>query len=182
MEALEFGVEKGLFQDKARRIGGLWPQSPNSPMFFREDFFVGKICEEGYRMCDLSLTSWWGGKRVVFQEFNQKPLVPSCLGSLRQCSTRSFHPPPGWGPRSNRYALSLKRNQDPAPELHCYFSTAFLLFSHFLILLTSMCSNLSFETQGRSRKLKAFFPTNKKWTHRLCTWKDSTGSCQDSLL
>ena len=66
MEALEFGAEKGLFQDKARRIGGLWPQSPNSPMFFREDFFVGKICEEGYRMCDLSLTSWWGGKRVVF--------------------------------------------------------------------------------------------------------------------
>ena len=55
----------------------------------------------------------------------------------------------------------LRRNQDSLLLLY-YFLTASPLFLHPPTSLISNCLNLSFGTQGRSRRLKPF-PVDRKW-------------------
>ena len=42
-EMSEFGTEKGLLQDQARKMSGLCPQTPNSPVVFGEEFLKAKF-------------------------------------------------------------------------------------------------------------------------------------------
>ena len=74
------------------------------------------------------------------------------------CSAWRYHPPPGWGPQFCRrtqrycYAYFLSRNQDPTSRLN-YHLIVPPLFLYPLPSLISNCLNLSFRTQGRSRRL-----------------------------
>ena len=57
-EMLEFGAEKGLLQDQARRMGGSCSKTLNS-LGFQGEAFIGKIWGEGCRVCDILLIGWW---------------------------------------------------------------------------------------------------------------------------
>ena len=88
----------------------------------------------------------------------------------------SYHPPPEWGPQSCRrtqthcYAYFLSRNQDPVPRLyhHLVVPPLFLYCLHSLI---SNCLNLSFGTQGKSRRLNEGYTLKQETgnTERICT-------------
>ena len=61
------------------------------------------------------------------------------------------------------YVYSLRGNQDPAPQLHCCFLTAPLLFLSSLRFLVSNCLNLPFETWGKVKEdEQSLYPTDKK--------------------
>lgn len=59
----------------------------------------------------------------------------------------------------------LRRNQDPALLLHCYFLAAPPWFPNSLPSLVSNCSNLFFRTLGKSRRSMPFFL--QTWTGDL---------------
>ena len=61
------------------------------------------------------------------------------------------------------YVYSLRRNQDPAPQLHYCFLTAPLLFLSSLRFLVSNCLNLPFETWGKVKEdEQSLYPIDKK--------------------
>ena len=64
------------------------------------------------------------------------------------------------------FCTSPQEEPGPAPSLHCCF------FLHHLIPLISNCLTLPFGTQGRSRRLKAFFLQTGNWGHKgFCAWE-----------
>ena len=88
------------------------------------------------------------------------------------CSMWSDHLPPGWGlqfcRRTQRrcYAYFLSRNQDPTSRLN-YHLIVPPLFLYPLPSLISNCLNLSFGTQGRSRRLnEAYVLQTRNGEHR----------------
>ena len=48
----EFGVEKGLLQGAARRMGGSCPKNSKLPRRFQESIFKGQVKEGLSRICD----------------------------------------------------------------------------------------------------------------------------------
>ena len=73
--------------------------------------------------------------------------------------------------------ISLEGDPGLCPILHSFFLTVSPLILHYLLSLVSNCLNLLFGTQGRSRRLKPYFPSSGEMgdTERVCTWEDPTG-------
>ena len=61
------------------------------------------------------------------------------------------------------HCISLEGDPGLSPILHYFFLTVSPLILHYLPSLVSNCLNLLFGTQGQSRRLNPYFPTNKKW-------------------
>ena len=51
----EFGTEKGLLKGQARRMGIVHAQNPQTLGWFSGENFLGKIWDEGCRVCDFLL-------------------------------------------------------------------------------------------------------------------------------
>ena len=66
--------------------------------------------------------------------------------------------------RDNCSVYPLKRNQDPALLLHCYFLAAPPSFPNSFASLVSNCLSLFFRTPGKSRSMPFFLQT---WTGDL---------------
>ena len=101
----EFGPAKDLLQSEARRMGGSCSKTPNSPVIFWWEVFIGNIWDEGYRVYDFLLIRLWWGSRVVLQEPCAQPQVAILhlgegLSSYR--ITQRYC-----------YVYLLRRNQDP---------------------------------------------------------------------
>ena len=90
----------------------------------------------------LCSSSSWVGALVLLKELKDLYQIAMCTA-----------PPP-------------RRNQDSAPSLCYYFLTAFTLFPYAFRSLVKNCLNLPFGTQGRSRRLKAFFLQTRNGEHR----------------
>ena len=122
---------------------------PELPDGFQGEVFIGKIWGAGCRVCDFLPIGWWWGNRAVLQESHAQPEVTilHLSGVLSSCR------------RTQRYYVyPLRRNQDPAPSLHCCFLSAPPLFLCPLPSLISNCLNLHREGLGGW----SLFPANQK--------------------
>ena len=107
------------------------------------------------QLVDSLLIGWWGGKwESASSTFcSNHSGVYVLVGSIQLAS------PTWWGfqylqnSSKTLLCISLRRNQDPAPRLHCCFLTVPPLSLHPLPSLISNCLNLPFGTQGRSWRL-----------------------------
>ena len=57
IETLEFGAKKSLLQGQAERMDGLCSKKEIDHWFSKRSL-IGKIRDEGYRMCDFLLFCW----------------------------------------------------------------------------------------------------------------------------
>ena len=159
-ETSEFGAERVLLQGQARRTGSSCSKDLNSPVDFKEEGFIGNVCEEGCRVCTLlwlvdgEVTGWCsrnldhrpsGSYQSGVHMLVLSLMLPSSpwVGGLLSCRRTQRYV-------SDNYVHPLRRNQDQSPSLrHC-------LFLHSLAPLNTNCLNLPFGTQRRSRRLKTF--------------------------
>ena len=139
--------------------GWLVLKNPELPDGFGGKNFIGKIWGEGHRVCDFPLIGQWWGNRTVLQKSCAQPEVNILHlgGGFSSCRRTQRYP----------YVYYLRRNQDPAPRLYYCFLTAPLLSLFSLPSLINNCLNLSFGSQGRSRRLNgAYFLKMRNGGHR----------------
>ena len=131
--------------------------------------FYRQISGEGHRRCDFPQIGWWWGNRVMFQAFQSSAIwfQPLVCGPQAQPEITNLHPGGGLGSSkgtqrcaSGRFERPWRRNQAPAPWLHCCFRTAFPSFLYALTPLSSswICPLELREALGGW----SLFPTNKE--------------------
>ena len=151
---------KACFIQQANNLGR-WTlvQKPTLKIVPDNEFLKGKSFGDGIRtnkqqhLCaDCFLIGWWWGSSAVLQKSHVQPEITlSHLGRdlssyrrTQRCCRRE------WQRLSNRtdcFAYSLRRNQDPAPQLQYCFLTVQPLFLHFFPSTLSNYLNLPFGTQ-----------------------------------
>ena len=88
----------------------------------------------------------------------------------------------GWTQRYC-YVYSLRRNQNPAPRLHCFLFTVPAWSLHLLPFLISNCLNLLFGTQGSSWRPEVHSPKIRSVRHRkACVLRSPVGPCSVLIL
>lgn len=157
MEILVFGSEKGLLKEPNKKRW-LVLKRPELPEGFQGDIFIGNIWGEGCRVCDFLLIGWWWDKWVVVQESQSSAFWFWPVWHL-ELVLWSYHPPPQWGPwfpvveLRDMYQIVMSIPSGGIRILLCCYTIVSGLCFHIPSL---SCLNLSFGTQGKSRRLKPF--------------------------